>query len=390
MTGTLHRASIEFQRQFKHAPVWAASAPGRVNIIGEHTDYNLGFVLPMVIDRRTFALARPNSSNFIRMYSSYLQESNVIDLKLPHEKSISAPWSNYIRGVVSNFLCTAPIHGMDLLIESTIPPGGGLSSSAALEVAVATLLEQASGTVLDKGEKARLCQRAEHEFVGVPCGLMDQTASIFGREGDALLIDCESMCIQYIPMEKEEVSILIINSRVSHQLAAGEYGRRRDECKQAATRMKLKSLRAATQSAFDLSGFSISDVIARRARHVFSENQRTLQAANALRDRNWEETGRLMYASHESLRADFEVSCSELDTIVRAAQSLGVSNGVFGCRMTGGGFGGCAVALVRSEAAELIGSAIGKAYKSATGIEPAIFVSAPSAGAQAHALGGGP
>jgi len=390
MTGTLHLASIEFERHFKRAPCWAASAPGRVNIIGEHTDYNKGFVLPMAIDRRTFALARPNSTNLIRIHSWHLQQTDVMDLDRAPERSKTAPWSNYVRGVVAGFLKITPIPGMDLLIESTIPPGGGLSSSAALEVAVATLFEQVCGIQIDKNEKALLCQRAEHDFVGVPCGLMDQTASIFGRNGHALLIDCDSMKIEYIPIVGNEVSVLIFNTRVRHELALGEYARRRAECQQAANRMNVHSLRAATFATFDSAGFAPADVVGRRARHVLSENHRTLSAAQALREKNWTYAGRLMYESHESLRSEFEVSCPELDAIVSAARTIGVSNGVFGCRMTGGGFGGCAVAIVRSDAAETVGSAMATAYKSATGIDPVIFVSVPHAGAQAHVLGGGP
>lgn len=390
MIGTLHLASINFERHFKHAPRWAASAPGRVNIIGEHTDYNKGLVLPMAIDRRTFALARPNTSNLIRIHSWHLQQTDVLDLDQAPNRSNTAPWSNYVRGVVAGFRRIATIPGMDLLIESTIPPGGGLSSSAALEVAVATLFEQVCGIQIDKGEKALLCQRAEHDFVGVPCGLMDQTASIFGRNDHALLIDCDSMGIEYIPIDSSEVSVLIINSHVRHELAASEYASRRAECQLAAIRMKVPSLTAATLAAIGSAGFSPADVIGRRARHVISENQRTLSAAQALRDKNWAEAGRLMYESHESLRTDFEVSCAELDAIVSAARALGVSNGVFGCRMTGGGFGGCAVALVRSDAAESVSSAISTAYESATGIKPVIFMSVPSAGAQSHDLGGGP
>lgn len=390
MRSALQLASVKFEQQFNHRPIWAASAPGRVNIIGEHTDYNNGFVLPLVIDRRTFALARPNSSKFIQVYSSTLKQMDVIDLDLPLTRSTNAPWSNYIRGVLAGVRNIAPIPGMDLLIDSSIPTGGGLSSSAALEVSVATLLEQALGIEINNSEKALLCQRAEHEFVGVPCGLMDQSASIFGKSGHALLIDCDSMSIDYIPIDSNEVSILIVNTRVSHSLAAGEYARRRTECQTAATRMKVRSLREATPSMIDTLTSEYSDAVGRRARHVFSECQRTLQTAQSLQEKNWSEAGRLMYESHESLRTDFEVSCRELDIIVNAAREMGASKGLFGCRMTGGGFGGCAVALVRKEWSESAGQSIAAAYKSATGIEPVVFVSAPSAGAQPHALGGGP
>lgn len=386
MLSELHLASEKFEQHFKHPPQWAASAPGRINIIGEHTDYNKGFVLPMVIDRRTFALARPNSSMLLRILSSHLQQTDIVDLDRPLERSSTALWSNYIRGVAAGVGTMAPIRGMDMLIDSTIPLGGGLSSSAALEVAVATLLEQALGIEINKSEKALICQRAEHNFVGVPCGLMDQTASIFGKTGNALLIDCDSMDITYIPIESAEVSILILNTRISHVLAGGEYARRRAECQSAASRMNVDSLRKATQASLAAAAFDPSDIVGRRARHVLSENQRTLQTAQALREKNWLEAGRLMYESHESLRTDFEVSCKELDIIVNAARTLGVSKGVFGCRMTGGGFGGCAVALVRKEMLDSVSRAISEAYKSATGIVPVVFASAPSAGAQQHAL----
>jgi len=271
--------------------------------------------------------------------------------------------------------------GFDALIHSTVPLGGGLSSSAALEVATATLLEIITGKKLDPIEKALLCQKAEHDFAGMPCGIMDQFISIMGRENEALLLDCRSRKPELVPMADPSVSVLIINTNVKHELTGSEYPTRRRQCEAAAKILGVPSLRDATAGQLKAASGKMDRVIYQRARHVIGEIERTLRAAEGVRASKWPAVGQLMYASHASLRDDYEVSCLELDTVVEIAERLGIKGGVYGCRMTGGGFGGCAVALVKSKAVDAISKKIAADYKKKTGIEPTIFVSRPAAGA---------
>jgi galactokinase len=257
-------------------------------------------------------------------------------------------------------------------VASSVPIGGGLSSSAAIEVAVATLLEQATGTTLEPREKALLCQRAEHEFAGVPCGIMDQFVSVMGRAGHALLIDCRSREATAVPMPSvKRIEIVVINSGVRHALAGGEYAARRMTCESAAQVLGVASLRDADMGLLESARERLSDAEFRRARHVVTENARTLDAAEALKSGDLPAIGRLMRESHESLRADFEVSCAELDTLVRAASE---ASGVVGVRMTGGGFGGCVVALVATDAGSDAISGIQQEFRRVHGRECAAHV----------------
>ena len=262
----------------------------------------------------------------------------------------------------------------------SLPFGGGLASSAALEVATATLLEAMTGQALDPIEKALLCQRAEHEFAGVPCGIMDQFTSILAQKDHALLLDCRSRTTTPVAMTDPTVTVLIINTNVRHKLAESEYAKRRSQCENAARVLKVAALRDATLEALEAARRQMEPVVFRRARHVISENQRTLEAAQAIQSFDWDTVGRLMYDSHKSLREDYEVSCPELDTVVAIAQGIGAAGGVIGCRMTGGGFGGCAVSLVKTDAAPRIIHALDEAYEKRTGLQPIIFTSRPAAG----------
>jgi galactokinase len=259
--------------------------------------------------------------------------------------------------------------------------GGGLSSSAALEVCTATLLEAVTGKKLDPVEKALLCQKAEHEFAGVPCGIMDQFISVMGRENHLLLLDCRSRKPELVPMNDPSVALLIVNTNVKHELSGGEYAKRRAQCETAAKILGVPSLRDADADALELVKGKMDEVVYRRARHVIGEIERTTHAAEGVRTSNWPTVGQLMYASHRSLRDDYEVSCNELDAVVEIAESIGIKGGVYGCRMTGGGFGGCAVALVKAGAVEAISKKIAVDYKKKTGIEATIFGSRPAAGA---------
>ncbi len=370
-----------FFEKFDRAPEWIAAAPGRVNLIGEHTDYNDGFVFPMGIERYTLVAAAPNHTRHIRLYS--VANGSDADLDLNEALGPGQPsWTNYVRGVVHGFIKRGQsIPGFDGIIDSNVPMGGGLSSSAALEVATATLLEEITGCQLDPVDKALLAQKAEQDFAGVPCGIMDQFTSVMAKENHLLLLDCQSRKTELVPMNDPAVSILIINTNVRHELTGGEYAERRSQCEQAARILGVSSLRGATMAMNDKARSKMPDAIFRRARHVITEIQRTLDAAQEIRAGHWGKAGQLMYASHASLRDDFEVSCAELDLVVQVAQALGEAKGVYGCRMTGGGFGGCAVALVETSRIPDISSEIARAYRSETNIEASLFSSRPGRGA---------
>jgi galactokinase len=376
------RASQLFARCFGHAPQWIVAAPGRVNLIGEHTDYNDGFVLPMAIERYTVMAGGRNAGLEVTLHSVTTGETATFSVRSGVERGQPA-WSNYIRGVVAGFHQGGmKPAGFDAVIDSTLPYGGGVASSAALEVATATLLEAMSRKVLDPLEKALLCQRAEHEFAGVPCGIMDQFTSILARKDEALLLDCRSRTATPVPMTDPTVSVMIINTNVRHRLAEGEYAKRRLQCETAARVLKVPALRDTTLAALEVARRDMEPVAFKRARHVISENERTLRAAEAIRASDWPTVGRLMYASQASLRDDYEVSCPELDVVVDIAQTIGQSGGVIGCRMTGGGFGGCAVSLVKADAAASITRAIDGVYEKRCGRQAIIFSSRPAAGAR--------
>ena len=272
--------------------------------------------------------------------------------------------------------------GFDALIHSTVPLGGGLSSSAALEVATATLLEAITGQKLDPVDKALLCQKAEHDYAGMPCGIMDQFISVMGKENHLLLLDCRSRKPELVPMTDPSMALLIINTNVKHELTGGEYAKRRAQCEQAAKALgRAFPARCRPRTCWSARAAGWRKWSYRRARHVIGEIERTLHAAEGVRASNWPTVGQLMYASHASLRDDYEVSCPELDAVVDIAQAIGPKGGVIGCRMTGGGFGGCAVALVRADAVAAISDRIASEYERRTKIKPTLFVSRPAAGA---------
>ena len=377
----------EFQNKFNRAPRWIVAAPGRVNVIGEHTDYNDGFVLPMAIERYAIMAADAplpgsvSAASVISIYDAHFQENATIDISAPVTKGLPK-WSNYIRGVLCGFQNRGvKIPALDVAFMSTVPLGGGLSSSAALEVCTATLMEAATGTTIDPIEKALLAQKAEHDFAGVPCGIMDQFISALGREGHLLLLDCRTRKTELVPMSDPSVALLVINTNVKHELSGGEYAERRAQCEEAARNLGVKSLRDVTPDQLEKGKGKLSEVVYRRARHVIGEIERTVHAAEGVRASSWPSVGNLMYASHASLRDDYEVSCKELDDVVEIAEDIGYKGGVYGCRMTGGGFGGCCVALVKADSVEAITKKIADDYKIKTGIEAAIFSFRPAAGA---------
>ena len=380
------QAAETFQQRLGRMPRWIAAAPGRVNVIGEHTDYNDGFVLPMAIERYTVIAAdRPTSPTArpqVVWHTTTMDQSATFPLTQPVPKGEPKHWTNYIRGVFAGFQGQGVDPGpLEAVMFSTVPLGGGLSSSAALEVATATLIEAVTGQRLDPVAKALLCQQAEHDYAGMPCGIMDQFISVMGRQDHLLLLDCRSRHTDLVPMNDPQVEVLIVNTNVKHELTGGGYAQRRKQCEQAAAILGLPSLREARMEALEQARGRMEEVVYRRARHVIGEIERTVQAAAAIRSSDWSTTGRLMYASHNSLRDDYEVSCPELDVAVEIAHDIGPAGGVIGSRMTGGGFGGCTVSLVKTEAKDAIVQQIRKVYQQRTGIEPTLFVSRPAAGA---------
>jgi galactokinase len=375
----------KFARKYGRQPRWIVAAPGRVNIIGEHTDYNDGFVFPMAIERYTVIAAdRPAVAKGPAQFKwtcARLGETAIINTAEPMQKGKPA-WANYIRGVMAGFQkLGAELGSLDVVMQSTVPLGGGLSSSAALEVAAATLLEAVTGIKISAVDKALLCQKAEHEFAGVPCGIMDQFTSALGREGHLLLLDCRTRTTELVPMTDPNITVLITNTNVRHELGNGEYAKRRAQCEEAAKILGVASLRDASMASLEARKSAMDPVVFKRARHVIGEIDRTVKAAKAIRAGRLDELGQLMYASHDSLRDDYGVSCKELDEVVEIARKIGTKGGMIGCRMTGGGFGGCTVSLVKTSAVHQIADTIFNEYQNATGIKPALFVSRPAAGA---------
>jgi len=383
------RCAQRFTERFGDKPTTAVAAPGRVNLIGEHTDYNAGFVCPVAIERQCVIVARANGDpdKTCRVISTQLPEP--AEFKANTELRPDTPgvpkWGRYVTGVVKGCIDAGlDVPGFDAVLDSTVPAGGGLSSSAAIEVATATLLEALTGQQLDPVDKALIAQHAEHLFAGVPCGIMDQFISAMGQAGHALLIDCKTNTPTAVPMDDPAVSLLIINSNVSHELVGGEYAQRRAQCEAAARAMGVATLRQATLDQLDkaFAKGQVDRVANQRARHVITENRRTTQAADKLREKDWSAVGQLMNQSHASLRDDFAVSCEEVDLLVELTQELGEDGGVYGSRMTGGGFGGCTVSLVKTEKAQDIAELITKRYQDELEIQPDAFVTKAAAGAR--------
>jgi galactokinase len=376
-------SSQQYSARFGGSPKWIVSAPGRVNLIGEHIDYNDGFVLPMGIDRYCVIAAGPTAGKAARIYSTNTDDEVTISLADPKRHVAAGHWSNYVAGVIWG-CCQVPDMrpgGFNALVTSTVPIGGGLSSSASLEVAIATLVEAMTDVALDPKSKALLCQKAEHEFAGVPCGIMDQFASVMCQVDHLMLLDCSSQRVRQIPFVDPDVSVLIINSNVKHELVGSEYGERRRQCEVAARILGAASLRNASLDQLESGGERLSNVEYRRARHAISEIARTRDAAAAVVDGNWPQVGELMFDSHKSLRDDYEVSCPELDLLVDLAQEIGIDNGVYGSRMTGGGFGGCTVSLVKAAQIDEVAQSITENYWRKTNIVPSSMISRPARGA---------
>jgi galactokinase len=350
-------------------------APGRVNLIGEHTDYNGGFVLPAAIPLRTTVGIAPRPDEWLVLYSENYKEQAQFDL----EQLPSAPrrhWSDYVVGVARKLLEKGiRLPGANLWIEGNVPLGAGLSSSASLEVAVCYALLEMTREELAGAEMARLCESAENDFVGARCGIMDQFVSAHARKDHALLLDCRSLAYQQLPIP-DKSRLVICNTMVRHRLAGGEYNKRRRECELAAEFFArkvpgVKALRDVSQNDFERYAEELPESVRKRCRHVIAENARVLEAAKALLRQDEGKFGQLMCESHASLRDDFEVSCRELDVM---AELAGQVEGVYGARMTGGGFGGCTINLVRSDSVEMFQRKAAEGYEKATGKRPEIYV----------------
>ncbi len=350
-------------------------APGRVNLIGEHTDYNDGFVMPVAVGLYTWVAIAPRSDHKLVLHSENYSDSAEVDF----DHIAPGPnqhWSAYVRGVAAVLEKTGHrLRGANLLIRTEIPIGSGLGSSAAIEVASGYALLDISGSTIDRTQLSLACQRAEHEFVGTRCGVMDQFISCHGRSAHALLLDTRSLTFQLVPLPNE-VRIVTCNTMVKHDHATGQYNARRAECETAVRMLAakipgIKALRDATLADLDKNAVDLPGNIYRRCRHVISENERVKAAACALIDKDFAEFGRLLDESHRSLRDDYEVSCGELDVMVELASQL---EGVYGARMTGGGFGGCTVNLVRAERSAEFRERIARQYEKITGLRPEVYV----------------
>lgn len=369
-----------FEQRYAAAPECVAAAPGRVNLIGEHTDYNDGFVLPMAIDRYTVVAGskRPDGETTARLFSVTMEPA--IELPIEADGAELEGWAKYVRGVIDVYReAGVAVPAFDAVIDSTVPLGGGLSSSAALEVSLALVIEKLADAPQEGAARALLCQKAEHQ-AGTPCGIMDQFSSALCVADHAMLLDCRSQQPKMAELTDPDVTVLITNSNVKHELTGGEYAERREQCEAAAEALGVKALRDVTMEQVLAAEEDLGGLPFKRARHVVGENTRTERAAEALSASDWETFGRLMYESHAAMRDDFEITTPEIDKLVEIAQSIGPAGGVIGSRMTGGGFGGCTVTLVRSEHAKTVAATLSERYQAATGIQATCFITRPAQG----------
>lgn len=384
--GRLRRLAAAFESRFGRRPTAVSAAPGRVNLIGEHLDYNEGHVLPVAIDRTIMVAFAARPDGRVRLYSLDFDQESAFDLQ-GIEKDPDAPWSDYVRGVAWALREAGHrLSGLDAALQGDVPIGAGLSSSAALEVAALGTFEAASGLRLDRRDLALLGQRAENGFVGVSCGVMDQMAAALGRTGHALLIDCRSLEHEFVALPLEAAGaagrgglcLVVTDSGVRRALLDSQYNVRRDECRRAAELLAaaiadrpIAALRDVRPEDLARHGDVLPPDLRKRARHVVEEERRVLRSVEALRGRDVEALGEMLDASHRSLRDDFEVSCPELDLLVDLARA---QPGVLGARLTGAGFGGCTVNLVRAEALEAFREHVVERYRAQTGKEGRMYV----------------
>jgi galactokinase len=368
----------QFASHFNAKPDFIVRAPGRVNLIGEHTDYNDGFVLPMAIDRGVWLALRPRTDDKIRIVSLDLETESAFEL---HSLTRGNGWIEYAKGVAYELIKAGyKLNGFEAVMTGDVPRGAGLSSSAAVELAIARAFAAISSFEWDASKMARLAQKAENEWVGVNCGIMDQMASAACREGHALFLDCRSLEIQHAPLP-QGVSVVILDTSTRRGLVESAYNERRNQCEEAARWFGVKALRDVSIKDFNektKADSGLSQIAMQRARHIITENARVLEAIEVMRHENVKRLGELFNASHASLRDDFAVTNDALNIMVECAQE---QDGCFGARMTGAGFGGCAVALVDEKKAEAFTHAVSTAYRQRSGLEASVYVCKASAGA---------
>jgi galactokinase len=378
----------EFHRVFgNRGKMHVVRAPGRVNLIGEHTDYNEGFVLPMAIEPEIRFVCGGRDDGAVRLastaFAGQITEFS-INQKIQRASGDEPAWTNYPRGIIAELLAAGiPLPGMDCLISNTLPVGGGLSSSAALLVGTARCMLALAGLEMDAQRLALLAQKAEHEYAGAPVGIMDQTIVASAKAGHAMLLDCRDLTKVFVPLDARELRVVVANSMIKHELSGGEYAERRAQCEVAVKYFQtidlaIKSLRDVSLQQVNQSRGKLDDVTFRRARHVVSEIARTTQFASLVGKHDYEEAGQLMIASHNSLRDDYQVSTEELDFLQIEAMKV---KGVYGSRMTGGGFGGCIVALAQPRAVAALTEHLKRTFKERFNIEPATFETTAAAGA---------
>ncbi|WP_305816623.1 galactokinase [Photobacterium leiognathi] len=373
MSDLISNVKHAFTAVLGYQPSHLIQAPGRVNLIGEHTDYNDGFVLPCAINYQTVVAAAPRTDNIIRVVSvDYDNATDEFDLTQPIEFQQDKMWANYIRGVVKCLLERGfTFTGADIAVTGNVPQGAGLSSSAALEVVIGQTFKVLYNLEISQADIALNGQQAENQFVGCNCGIMDQMISAEGRENHAMLLDCRSLETQAVSMP-EDMAVVIINSNKKRGLVDSEYNTRREQCEEAARIFGVKALRDVTIEQFNAKAHELDELVAKRARHVITENDRTVEAATALRNHDMKRMAELMAQSHASMRDDFEITVFEVDTLVEIVKDVIGEQG--GVRMTGGGFGGCIVALVPPTLVDDVKAAVEAKYQAATGLKESIYV----------------
>lgn len=385
MKALIDKTKQAFATQFGYQSDTTVQAPGRVNLIGEHTDYNDGFVLPCAINYGTVISGHKRTDKLIRVIAvDYDNQQDEFWLDSPIEKHPQYQWANYVRGVVKylqNY--TNTIYGVDLAISGNVPQGAGLSSSASLEVAIGKMFQVLNNLPLDGTKLALIGQEAENQFVGCNCGIMDQLISALGQEHHALLIDCRTLSVHPVSIP-DDLAVVIINSNIKRGLVDSEYNTRRRQCEAAATALGVKALRDATLSDLLKIKPTLDPIVFRRAHHVISENERTLLASHALAIHDYKLLSTLMAQSHNSMRDDFEITVPAIDYLVEIISNVIGDQG--GVRMTGGGFGGCVVALVNKDKVDAVKNVVNNNYQNKFGIKADIYICQPSKGVHAICL----
>jgi len=376
----------DFSKRFgRGGPVLLIRAPGRVNLIGEHTDYNDGFVLPIATEQAVWVAAAPRSDRLVRAHSTAVDQTVEVPLEQHSPPTVGQEWSNYLRGVVAMLLSAGcRLEGADLLIDSDVPVGGGLSSSAALEVGLAKAMLGISGEILETIELALLCRQAEHRYAGVPCGIMDQFICLLAQAGAALLLDCRSRHYEHVGVQRRGACFVVIDTQVKHALGKSEYPLRQKQCQAGVDYFgqldgAVRALRDVSQDMLERHVSQLDPVVAARCHHVITENRRVTQAVDAFKRGKLDVVGKLLLASHESLRDKYAVSSCELDAVVDIAAAV---DGVYGARMTGGGFGGCVVVLAEKGAVEALYEAIRTRYDPARQVPARLLRTNAAAGAE--------